>query len=100
MIASLRAAAVTLPIVFVAPAIASGPIYDPHVLILTWPGGHQERLAATSESICRKAIRAMWLGFWRPAETEPTSATCVPGNLFAPGSEYITGFNAPGDRRR
>lgn len=99
MRSSLRAAAITLPIVF-GPALAAGALggaldYDPHILTLAWPDGSQERLAATSGAVCGQAVRAILLGLWRPAEVEPVRASCAPGNLFSARSLCIEGYSCP-----
>ncbi len=88
------------PAVFAIVVVLIGAArYEPNILTLEWPDGHREQLAATSPETCRTAVRAIVTGLWRPAEVEPVSATCAPGDIFPAGSEFIRGFNAPGDRR-
>jgi hypothetical protein len=74
-------------------------VYDPHVLLLRWPDGHEERIAATSPATCGAAVRAIDLGLWRPGDAEPLSATCAPGDIFSVGSNCIAGRCDTGGRR-
>jgi hypothetical protein len=73
--------------------------YEPTILTLVWPDGHQERLAATSAADCAAAQRAIRLGLWRPlgmADDQAPATSCTPGNLFRPGAMCIAGYNCGG----
>lgn len=93
MIAALKSAVLAAGFV-----LAGSADYQPQILTLAWPDGHVERLAATSPDTCAMALRAIVTGLWRPAEIEPQTATCSPGDLFAAGSTCIAGFNCGGRR--
>lgn len=73
-------------------------VYDPQILTLRWPDGHEERVAAISPDTCETAVRAVERGLWPKDDPPPTSATCAPGNGFAAGSECIENYNC--GRRR
>lgn len=92
------------PPVLAALFVLAGSLsYDPQILTLRWPDGHEERIAATSPDTCDSAVRAVRLALWpasgdpagRPA---PASASCAPGNGFAGGADCIHGFNCGRDR--
>lgn len=91
--------AVAPPLLAAAVVLIGALRYEPTALVLTWPNGHVERLAATSPEVCRAAIRAIVGGLWRPAEVEPAAARCEPGDLFAVDSTCIHGYSCPEDRR-
>lgn len=90
MLRSLRAAAITGPIV--AGFLLIGADYDPQVLTLRWSSGHEERIPATSTATCETAVRAIRSGLWM-FDRPPTTARCSPGNLFPERSLCIAGFN-------
>lgn len=74
---SLRALAITAPILFGAPAIcAAYNDYDPHVLVLSFADGHSERLSATSGNTCAAALRALATGMWSVVGPRPVDARC------------------------
>ena len=77
--------------------LAAGLAFDPHILLLTWPGARQETVAATSSRTCTEAREAIAAGRWL-AEDPPAVARCERGSAFAPGSDCIVGFNC--ERRR
>lgn len=80
--------------------LAGSLSYDPQILILRWPDGHEERVAATSPDTCATAVRAVNLALWPADQPPPSSAICTPGNGFVHGSDCIHGFNCPEDRPR
>ena len=68
--------------------------WDPYTLTLRFADGRTERLAATSADTCETAVRALWMGRWRPVgNSDVAAAACAPGDLFLPGSDKIVGFN-------
>ena len=94
------------PALFAVALVLAGSLdYEPSVLVLRWPDGHEEQIATTSPDTCEQAVRAVASGMWqvekdiapgaRVAKTVPPqpSATCIPGDRFAPGSTCIAGFN-------
>lgn len=95
MIASLKSAAVTLPLVLSFPVILTATLTDPHILLLTWPDGHEQQLAATSQETCEQARYAIAAGLWRPGGRDPASTRCTPGNLFSERSLCIAGYSCP-----
>lgn len=86
------------PLVFALGVVLVGGLrYEPTILNLTFDDGHQELIAATSPETCETAIRAINGGLWVPAHGAVT-ASCAPGDLFAPGSTTIPGLNDSGRR--
>lgn len=86
MIAALKTAGAALLL------LAGALDYEPHALIVEFADGHVERMAATSAATCAAAIAAIDGKLWLPRE--PIRAlSCRPGNLFAPGSTCIKGYN-------
>lgn len=81
------------PLLAAAFVLAGALDYDPQILILRWQDGHEERIAATSPDTCRSAVRAVHLAIWPADQPPPVSASCGPGNGFAPESDCIHGFN-------
>jgi hypothetical protein len=101
MIRSLRALAITGPLVFGPPMVAAALEYDPHILIVEFSDGMRIEVAATSPETCEAGRRAIQRNFWRLRDDGGSvSATwCVAGDRFAAGSTCIQSFNCPGDRR-
>jgi hypothetical protein len=81
------------PLLAAAFVLAGALDYDPQILTLRWPDGHEERIAATSPDTCKTAVRAVQLAIWPADQPPPVSASCGPGNVFAPGSDCIVSFN-------
>lgn len=71
--------------------------FDPHVLVLSWGAERQERVPATSRSICTAAMDAIRSGRWL-ADDPPLGMRCEQGSAFAPGSDCIEGYNCRGKR--
>ena len=69
--------------------------YDPNVLTLRYADGRGERIAASSAKTCNVAVGAIYGGLWS-VQPKPREAICSPGDLFAPGSDCIHGFNCGG----
>jgi hypothetical protein len=67
---------------------------DPHTLVVTWPDGSEETVAATTPEICAIAAAALLSGLWRPVgrPEPPLSASCSTGNAFAADAFCIHGF--------
>lgn len=78
-------------------AVSFALAFDPHILLLTWPGARQETVAATSLQTCTTARQAIAAGRWL-ADDPPAMTRCERGSAFAPGSDCIVGFNC--ERRR
>lgn len=100
MIPAIRAAIITLPLVF-GPAALAGAIdggYDPHVLTLTLATGAQVEIAATNATTCAAAMRAIHAGRWVLADMgeRVVGMTCRLGDRFARGSTCIAGYNCAG----
>lgn len=87
MIASLKAAAITLPLV-----LAAGVSYDPHELIIHYADGTIVAAPATDQDSCDAAILALYLGKWR-LQKPFVSLACVPGNGFTEAEGCIAHFN-------
>jgi len=91
------------PFLAAAFVLAGSLDYDPRILTLRWPDGHEERIAATSPDTCATAVRAVGLAIWPAGQPPPVSASCRPGNGFAAvdrqptdlirGAHCIRGFN-------
>lgn len=99
----MREASVTKlaePLLALAFVLTGSLVWDPQILSLRWPDGHQEQIAATSPATCEAAVRALGLGLWQPEPSSgPPSANCAPGSLFSERSQCIVGFNCrPGIR--
>jgi hypothetical protein len=88
-----------MPLALAPPAFAAAfvfigsLVYDPQILTLRWPDGHEERVAAISPDTCESAVRAVERGLWPKDDPPPTSASCAPGNRFAVGSDCIEKYN-------
>ena len=87
-------AVVNFGLVLCPAAAGAGLAFDPHILLLTWPGARQETVAATSSRTCTEAREAIAAGRWL-AEDPPAVARCEPGSAFAPGSDCIQGYSCP-----
>ena len=84
------------PLAFALGVVLVGGLrYEPTLLNLTFTDGHHELIASTSPETCAAAIRAINGGLWVPAHGAVT-ASCAPGDLFAPSSTTIRGFNDSG----
>lgn len=87
-------------------ALAAGLLWlavdtvDPHTLVVTWPDGSTETVAATTPEICALAAAALLAGRWRPVgrPEPPLSASCSAGNAFASDAFCIHGYTC--ERRR
>ena len=78
--------------------LAMALAYDPHLLVLTWPGERQETVAATSRATCEAAVDAIREGRWL-GDDPPVAMRCAQGNAFPAGAMCIQGFNCkPRDR--
>lgn len=87
------------PPLFAAIFVLAGALnYEPQILTLRWPDGHEERIPATSSDTCETAVRAVHLAIWPADQPAPASASCAPGNGFAPDAHCIHGYNC--ERRR
>ena len=75
-------------------ALAAALAFDPHVLLLTWPGERQETVAATSRATCEAAVAAIREGRWL-GDDPPVAMDCRRGNAFPAGAMCIAGFNCP-----
>jgi hypothetical protein len=90
----------------VSGALAAGLLWlaadtvDPHRLVVTWPDGSEETVAATNADTCAIAATALATGLWRPVgrPEPPLSASCATGNAFAADAFCIHGYTCP--RRR
>jgi hypothetical protein len=73
---------------------------DPRTLVITWPDGTEETVAATNADTCAIAATALATGLWRPVgrPEPPLSASCAAGNAFAADAFCIHGLNC--ERRR
>lgn len=89
------------PLLAIAVVLIGSASYDPFILTLTFPDGHEERIAATTPEVCATAVRAIERRLWPKDEPLPATATCQPGNLFSAQSLCIENFNCspPGARR-
>jgi hypothetical protein len=80
-------------------ALAAGLLWlaadtvDPQTLVVTWPDGERETVAATNAGICAIAVSALLSGLWRPVgrPEPPLSASCSTGNAFAADAFCIRG---------
>jgi hypothetical protein len=74
---------------------------DPHTLVVTWPDGSEETVAATNAGICAIAASALLSGLWRPVgrPEPPLSASCNAGNAFASDAFCIRGHDRDCGRR-
>jgi len=88
-------------------ALAAGLLWlaadnvDPRTLVITWPDGSEETVAATNASICAVAVSALLTGLWRPVgrPEPPLSASCTVGNAFAADAFCIKGHDRDCGRR-
>ena len=95
---SLRAAAITAPLVFLPPAIAGALEYSPHRLVLEFSNGHQEHIAATSLPVCEQAARAIRTGLWH--RRRASRGRQLPHRQpFSERSLCIPSFNCPPEVR-
>jgi hypothetical protein len=72
--------------------LAMALAFDPHVLLLSWPGERQETVAATSRATCEAAVDAIREGRWL-GDDPPVATACRQGNAFPAGAMCIQGFN-------
>lgn len=77
---------VTLPLVFLPPAIAGALDYEPHVLRVEFSDGERIEIAATSAATCAAAADAIAHGRWMAGQ-RIAAVACAPGDLFAPAPE-------------
>jgi hypothetical protein len=74
---------------------------DPHRLVVTWPDGSEETVAATNADTCSIAATALLSGLWHPVgrPEPPLSASCAAGNAFAADAFCIRGHDRDCGRR-
>jgi hypothetical protein len=74
---------------------------SPRTLIIEWPGGEREIVAATNAGICAIALSALLARLWRPVgrPEPPLSASCSTGNAFAADAFCIKGHDRDCGRR-
>jgi hypothetical protein len=70
---------------------------DPHTLVVTWPDGSEETVAATSAETCAMAALALLGGIWAPVghPEPPQAVACEHRSSFQAGWDCVKNFNCP-----